>query len=242
MQFQDYALQLWDPEDADPGDPDIYPVEPEPWDLIQYRQLYSAMWHAIQSFAGQHHSREDTTLSATSDWMCTLSATLGLLCTLARSAAERNAPLFILSRAHEGAGTWAMRVAGAILDVLCGLGDRAAEAGLQLPGQAGTTSLPLHAAECANAGLALLEVASLWDDLLKFLGPLGQAVAAHHGWLGRRQRYESASFHIWSGLSCTQLAELDGVCELERRLAAVQECCSERGTDGLALLLPSLFR
>lgn len=198
----------------------------------------------MKSFEGQHCDRDYATAAANSSWMRALRAVLRLLRTLAHAAGANAtaAPTSSLNIEYQDSASWGVRMAGGIVRRLISLGDRTAEGALQLPVDLGATALPRHLSDCTKAGLALLEVASLWDQLTQCLGPSAEEVLAQCGWLGSKQRCQSIAYHIFCGLSVGQYSKAEGMAELGDRLLSTAISPYHRDMGRLELLLSWLFR
>lgn len=77
--------------------------------------------------------------------------------------------------------------------------------------------------------------------MLLFWGQSKHILAAEGVWLGSRRRFESAAFHIYSGLRDSRFAHIDGLQELRSGLASLHNFSADEGLGGLALLLASVF-
>lgn len=199
VQYQDLMLRFWEPAGIE-----------APATLDTFRQLFAATWQAVRSFEGRQHSSDGTTLPRMTAWMRALSAVLGLLCTCG-ALASAALPASLRTACKESAG-WGLRVSGAILDLICALGADAAEGRGQLPGEPDAASLLRPVPSFVQAGLALLDAASLWEQLTQLLGttePFEEAYAAEGVRMASRARFESVAFHIWFALTYSPAAEAE---------------------------------
>lgn len=224
-------LQLWEPAGAEAFA-----------ELARFQQLFQATWRAVKSFEGQQCSREDATVTMTASWMRTLHAVLRLLRTMARAEGTSASLPYSLSMASQHSAAWGLRMAGAIVQLLCRLGCRAVDGGLQPNDQPDAMLLSDLATDCWTALLALLEVESFWDQLTQLLGPTSKAVLAQAGWLSSRQRCKCVAFYIWSGLCDGQYSQCEGVADLSSRLFPTKHVRYHQDMGPLKLLFSWLFR